>query len=628
MPSSVPRSLPAPARRPLISPLLGVVAWACLATWFAGCSGCSGETGLTPGDAPRDPIADAKWRKELFESAVENLDRIEEFETEGMLRQIVDGFGQWIRGQEPDDDWQQAELIKTLPPGLRESPLIEKLDKLQFSNYDGLAVLEAAWMRDVSNRVVRGAPGDDVELAKRLFDWTVRNIHLEPGVVPVPGPGNQFAPRGVRLPLQTLLLGRGTRIERGWVFILLARQQRLDAAWVAIRESPGGQSLQPWFVGVLGDGEIYLFEPQLGLPVPAENGLTLDDRGQLDVKPATLREVAEDPSLLLRLDLTLTTSYPVKAPQLEKVVILLEAAPSFLSRRMHRVESQLAGDQTVVLTVAVDEQASRFTDAKQPGLANVDAVGLWPTPYEVLLRNMEVNPDANFQFGSFLSPQLTLGPLWSGRICHLKGKFEGEHGAIARYQTIRLPDDELATLPVSGNLPTALSRKMAVGLAKQDASYWLGLVETELEDAPDYPVAMRYFLQRTIEARRATLEAAVSIPVEQGKAAPAVGQLTQQMLWESQVWAWTDGALYNLGRACEAMGRYDEAIRYYADSRTGPASLYRYGNFLRVAWLRDALKAAGKIEQDEADEKDPEDKPAEKPQEDEPAEEDREEPTP
>ena len=52
--------------------------------------------------------------------------------------------------------------------------------------------------------------------------------------------------------------------------------------------------LRPWCVAVLVEGKLYLFDPPLGLPIPAPGGIAVDRAGQLDIQPATLDQVAAD----------------------------------------------------------------------------------------------------------------------------------------------------------------------------------------------------------------------------------------------------------------------------------------------------------------------------------------------
>ncbi len=89
--------------------------------------------------------------------------------------------------------------------------------------------------------------------------------------------------------------------------------------------------------------------------------------------------------------------------------------------------------------------------------------------------------------------------------------------------------------------------------AKQCASYWLGLIAFE---RGNYAAAVDYLQTRTLEAAPEGL--------------------------------WTAGARYNLARSLEALGRTDEAIRYYK----ADLSAQRQGNLLRAQRLESAKKPA------------------------------------
>ena len=202
-------------------------------------------------------------------------------------------------------------------------------------------------------------------------------------------------------------MGRGTATERAWLFILMARQQGLDAALVALDasavrarvaaeeqkkqspprkagrpENPGlgsanrrGNSppgpmapvslndLRPWAVAVLIEGKLYLFEPALGLPIPGPGKIGRDRGGRLDIRPATLAEVAADDGLLRRLDQPRTSPYPLKAADLSRIVFLIEASPQYLAKRMQLIESRLTGKQKMALTAAPTATAHRLLAA-------------------------------------------------------------------------------------------------------------------------------------------------------------------------------------------------------------------------------------------------------------------------
>ena len=144
-----------------------------------------------------------------------------------MFRRIIDQLNQWIR-QPPAADWKPDPMIASLPKRFQELPQVKSLGEMEFSRFDGFVVQEAVWLRDVG-RSAQGDVLDELDRARNLFDWTVRNIQLEPDRLD----------RIPQLPRETLLFGRGTASERAWVFILLLRQLDIDAAVLAVDQGRG-----------------------------------------------------------------------------------------------------------------------------------------------------------------------------------------------------------------------------------------------------------------------------------------------------------------------------------------------------------------------------------------------------
>ena len=564
---------------------------------IAGCTGCDGDAPKNLDDANTFPMGD-HGREELYESAMQSLGQLEEFQPgtmrgrifvriaqqsrleappgseedvlmaawpePEMLQQIVDRLNRWADSPKSVPDWQVDPMVADLPPSLVKSPLTEGLDELEFVPFDGFALREAAWLHDASTRA-RGNRRDPLQQARRLFDWTVRNIQLERRT------GDSIP----RFPWETLLFGRGTPLERVWVFILLARQQGIDAAVLALEEpppeSPPGaaaarpRSLQPWVVAVLRRDSLYLFEPVLGLPIPAPNGLKLGASGELIVEPATLDQVLRDETLLDRLSPDKLDSYPMKLSELKKkrIVVLVEGSPSYLARRMKLVESH--PKQKFVLTASPQAQAKRFREAS-PHLADAR---LWTFPFETIRERSQLNPP---RIGIRLRELLKFyadssATLRTGRMLHIRGKLSE---AVDQYlQTFR-SDDELDAIrqrsiaqsveEFRGNYPTVgedrlrqLARELArdeqviLRQARRDAAYWLGMISQE---RGDYKAAIDYLAERTLEA--------------------------------SPNGPWTNGATYNLARCYEACGQHDKAVELY---RRDPASSGRAGNLLRARWI-------------------------------------------
>ena len=577
---------------------LAVMAGLCLT--LAGLAGCTQQpaTTATSGGNREERL----YRDELFNSAVENLGRLDEFEsgaafqdilarlqksTDGqalgetikdpllatwpqppMLRQIVDRLNLWLRSDPPEPTWRRDPFVDTLKPEYKQIPSLVDLEKMEFSYLDGFGLAEAVWMRDVSSWT-RGEALDDVSRAVHLFDWTVRNIADEPPAVDTAGKPVEPLPQ---VAWEALLYGRGTAWERAWVFILLARQQGLDAAVLAI---PGEQGeSRPWAIGLLSQGKIYVFDPALGLPLPAQDGVKRGRRG-LEIQPATLAELAANDALLRRLDADEKYTYPVKADDLKNVAVLLEASPAYLARRSALLESRLTGQNKVVLTTAPSAVAERWKKAPQ-----VSDVQLWRHPYETILQRLQLPTKAVQMYLLSLVPfygEQSSIALRRGRLLHLKGKLSGDRSAAWWYQQARPANEDLAKevekhlqalkdevkkLPAEQRAAALQQGDAMIRLnfgvsyrIKQDASYWLGTLSF---DRGNYPSALDYFVNRVLRA---------ALPGEQ----------------------WLHAAHYNRARTLEAEGSVANAIELY---RADTATPLRAGNLLRAKWLEELLRPA------------------------------------
>ena len=484
---------------------------------------------------PSDPEAQRTQQREVFKQAMISFFNYQQYDTAEVLQQAVDRLDQWIQDQEPPPDWKLDPMVATLPEPFSGLPKMLKVDQLDFPDSDAFTLREAVWIRDVSNWA-RGDAVDELDRARELFDWTVRNIQLDwdPALAASGTPG-----RVLQKPWETLLFGRGTATDRAWLFILLARQQRIDAALVALidADDPARERARPWVVAVQSQGELYLFEPTLGLPIPAPDGVERGPAGQLEIRPATLAEVAADESLLRRLDVNTELRYPVESSQVEGVAVLLEASPAYLAKRMKLVESHLTGDERLVLTTDASGQAEQFRACR-----HVAEVRLWAMPYQTLVQEGQSGP-ARVQWQRLRQiPFKALPGLWKGREYHMKGIFTGEQSAATYYQLARPPERFLDSDEVDPQIRPALAR------AKMDASYWLGL-----------------------------------IAAQEGHTEAAVDWLATRTLEATPDGPWTPGAKYNLGRLYEAEGEIAKAVEAYRSDTDSPA---RHGNLLRARWLQ------------------------------------------
>lgn len=432
---------------------------ACLPLW----SGCSGGRSTAPHRAPRAATDSAG---DLIRALAENINHLEEFDSRQMQTQVRDQLNQWVHSEQPTVEWAREPMLATLAEPLRELPEVKALDVAEYTTGDVVFLQEAIWLRDIA-KAAQAGQFDDLQLAERLFDWTVRNLQLQPDT----GPGGTRLPHA---PRDVLLMSRCTAEERAWVFALLARQLGLDVVMLTLPEE--GHPRRVWLPALLLDKNLYLFDARLGLPIPGPGGKGV----------ATLAQVVAEDSLLRALDLDEKRPYPVHAADLHDLVPWVEASPGYLSKRMKLVQSRLAGANNVVLTTSADALGGRLQE-----VAGLAAPALWPLPYEVAeqrshLDRVTIEALAMEQIVYRVQPQLA-----AGRARQFKGEFDGPKGAKeafmqARPSSLKLQESRMAP-----------QNRAVYEAAKQAASLWLGIICYE---EGDYPVAIDYFSKRTLEA--------------------------------------------------------------------------------------------------------------------------------
>lgn len=517
-----------------------IVAALCGLLVLAGCRDTS------TGERPRGPAKQTDAQGGLFESVAENLDHLEQFETAPILKQICDRLNQWYVQERPQVAWRPDPLLAGLSEDLRRGPDVRSLEQVRFRDpEDAWFLQEAVWLRDIS-ALARADRFQDLAVAERLFDWTVRNIQLEDDAKSGDGPGNRH------WPFETLLYGRGTAIDRAWLFILLARQQGLDVVMLGLADE-NGQSVRPWLPALVLDNELYLFDSRLGLPVP----------GPTEGSVATLAQVAADEQLLRRLDLDNEHPYPVRAEDLKRVVAFVEGSPTGLSHRMALVESRLAGKHKMKLTSPGGALAERV--AKLPHVAEAK---LWPVPFEVSRGKAGLGPEQQRNAAREMVLYQAMPALKRARALHFKGAYEGEEGAKRFYLSARppekfiedykLPEETLKQIPAGNVARVEAVQIILMREGKQNASFWLGLIFFEQQD---YPNAIDFLAKRTLGAG---------------------GNLKSP---------WTAAARYNLARVYEAEGKVAKAIELYESDID---SLQSHGNQLRARWLKQKSGAAAK----------------------------------
>ncbi len=532
--------------------------------------------------------------------AMKFLHLSDDLDPEQARAQCAYHMNRWIETQEPDTSWSADPLFSRLKSRVRGPITMESLARRRFTLEDVRYLQQADWARSVASWVsLQPAPEylrewlnlppdglspDDAErlvAAERLFDWTIRNIQLDPLLAypsePAAGPG--LGPNGggqagdgasppalgipgpgyTLYPWQVMLYGHGDAWQRARVFILLCRQLNIDAVMLGIDDDKLRPMPYPWLPAVLLGGQLYLFDTQLGMPIRGPDGQGI----------ATLSQVRRDPALLEGLDVGTKYTYSVRGPQLEHVVALLDASPTALTQRMELIEKRLAGEDKLVVTAQPGRQFKLLSQVD-----GLQSVALWSLPFETeqyreaLPGRVQGDPElarALFR-GEFIYEGAH--PVVMGRRQAFRGNFETREdvvGAKTLFLDARTPDyviDNLQTDPVArervgleGNMPDnpvarqALLENTAILLreSKSAGSYWLGLAQFDTEQYED-----------------------------------AIEWLDALTLQDNADGRWAAGARYNLGRTYERLNQFDKARElYYADQ-----SPQAHGNRLRARFFK------------------------------------------
>jgi hypothetical protein len=509
-------------------------------------------------------------------------------------QRVIFYLNQWISSLDPAPPaWKEDRLVEALPRALRSAPGLERLAKLQFSLEDIEYLQQTLWLHDIAERARREPPPEDLKpwlkeiessvglpeseqlaTAQRLFDWTVRNIQLDPlppapkGIAAtagaakdepmVPALQGESGPGYSQTPLEMLLYGHGDAHERTRIFILLCRQVGIDAVMLGFeeRDSPVPRG---WTPAILVGGQLYLFDTGLGLPIPGEGGKGI----------ATLDQLAARPDLLRQLDVDGVSPYPVTENDLKSLVALIDADPNAVSRRMQLLQAALPSGSRLALAAAPRQIELKLQTSKP-----IKETKLWRVPFEALLykigfgEKLQRDPQVAQAFSRQRAVFAPVRPLAKARNLHLQGRFENvekDPGARALYMQCRPPDRELAKLKTSeyyrkmmgleGALPEDPAQREAyldhfltiATEGKFHASYWLALT---YYDEAKYDTAIEWLSKRTVEA----------VPPS----------------------PWTPGARYNLARCYEQLGDFETARQWLLSDKDSPQ---RHGNLLRAQRL-------------------------------------------
>lgn len=527
--------------------------WACAAAMaVASLVGC-GRPAASPARTPGVPVVPAAVREKLLDGAVSVLERLDQFEEAAAYAQVFDRLNQWSHARPgAAGAWSLDPLVATLPEPLRSPAREAALGSSTFdASGDVTALRDARWLADIARQVRAGvAPDDELAAAVALFRWTVRSLApvSDPPMVPTASnPGSRWL-----LPGEILLSGRASAAQRSWIFLELLRHAGLDGVMLATGDAASSPP-RPWLPALVSGGEAYLFEPAYGMPIPGPGGVGV----------ATAREAAGDPTVLAALSLP-DRPYPVQAPDMARLAVLVAADPWCLSRRMADLETELGDTVGWRLVVTPTPLADRAR-AALPG--TIDA-GLWTFPWETLARRRDM-PAIAAVLGRELAPLAVaftetggeraarmgprvVRPLMAARIREFRGDLDGPDGAKASYLAARPSRQVIAAAVAAAPPQQADSLQRLYEQMKEDATYWLGV-----------------------------------LTLGEGEYAAAVDYLERMTLAAAPDSRWADAARLNVAEAFMALGREADAEKLLR----ADASPQRFGSRLRADAL--AKQAAG-----------------------------------
>lgn len=270
------------------------------------------------------------------------------------------------------------QLLKMLPKDWAEAATLDI-----FTRRDGSFIRDCFWANKVA-KLATGNAESDIDRIVNLFYYVVRNVELIPAV-------RRKVPLG---PFDVMVLGRGTVEDRVWIFAELLRQRQIDAVVLTPRGTKANDDR--WLlVGVLLEDEVYLFDPLLGMPLPADLN---QPRSALPRLPLTLKQAQAGGNALTAIAKDSGDRFAITASDLESPQVELICNSAALSTRMQLLQQQLTGELSAIVSDPLedhDDQAglwSRVT--KHPAATwQADDLVVWSYPERRLDAAAHMEPD-------------------------------------------------------------------------------------------------------------------------------------------------------------------------------------------------------------------------------------------
>ncbi len=351
--------------------LRGVLSWASVVWLIFSVSGCTGKP-PTPGTGSNTSVGGsaATTSDALVTSAADDMltSAVFQLQPENLgIDADVSSAAAVLRNWREQSPLFSSELpgfteaaLKSIPGGWLTDTQRKDILSQEFMPADALFIRNAL----LTSTMARYAAGDgqaELDRVVNLFDFTMRTVSLQPPNLPQ-----------LPFPLYEIILtGQGTPDDRAWVFAALLKQQGIDTVILQSKDDSEAK-----LVGVVLDGEVYLFDARLGVPIPRGD----DPPAARIARPATLKEMVEHPDWWQALTIRADQPYPWSSEQLRSADVFAYSAPESWSTRMRQLQSVLPSSSQCVLYDPLGE-------------AVTEGVSIEPLPARIAKGNPEWTSD-------------------------------------------------------------------------------------------------------------------------------------------------------------------------------------------------------------------------------------------
>ena len=531
---------------------------------------------------------ETKEKRDSLKDAFQYLPQLIRMDRTVAMQEINYQLNSWSASVTSPPQWKSSSLLESIPATLRTIDFAQRMTKLEFGEPECEYMMQSQMFKQVSGWVVdkpyrdrlfsqwlesrkADLPPEEwtkLETALKLFDWTVCNVAIEGEpkmaenllVNPDMPPSDQ-APIYRQLPWQTLMFARGDAWQRIRVFTQMCFSRGVDSVILALPSITGAtenSALRLWCVGVPIGNEIYLFEPNWGLPVPAATGDGI----------ASLSQAKSDPTVLRRAKLPGRFEYPVESKDLENVIALVDVEPFAVGRSMYVLEKSLTGENRQRLSIDADAFEARLL-----GIDPKLSVRLWNVPWLSHVYNLSIrarlddmSPFAMAyleRFGSYVTDT----PISRARVLHFKGQLESTieaAGALRMYMDCRIDEETIRELEYDSGLQKSF-----------------GITKRPTEPLENFQMRLRIMGNYLRQSKYDIVAFLAMANIDLGKPETAADWLAKRLLPIKGTERWHAHAHYLLGRSLESIGDTSGAIEEYKFDASAQAA----GNRIRIRRL-------------------------------------------